>query len=58
MINYNMNIELIHGDCLQKLKDLPDNSVSSVVCDPPYGLSFMKSGGITMFHPLKYGPSV
>lgn len=36
-----MNIELIHGDCLQKLKDLPDNSVSSVVCDPPYGLSFM-----------------
>lgn len=36
-----MNIQLIHGDCLQKLKDLPDNSVSSVVCDPPYGLSFM-----------------
>jgi site-specific DNA-methyltransferase (adenine-specific) len=36
-----MNIQLIHGDCLDKLKDLPDNSVSSVVCDPPYGLSFM-----------------
>ena len=36
-----MHIQLLHGDCLQKLKDLPDNSVSSVVCDPPYGLSFM-----------------
>lgn len=36
-----MNIQLLHGDCLHKLKDLPDNSVSSVVCDPPYGLSFM-----------------
>jgi len=34
-------IELIHGDCLEKLKDLPDNSVDSIVTDPPYGLSFM-----------------
>lgn len=29
------------GDCLEKLKDIPDNSVDSVVTDPPYGLSFM-----------------
>lgn len=36
-----MNIELKHGDCLEKLKDLPDNSVDSIVTDPPYGLSFM-----------------
>lgn len=27
------------GDCLETLKTLPDNSVDSVVCDPPYGLS-------------------
>lgn len=27
------------GDCLDTLKTLPDNSVDSVVCDPPYGLS-------------------
>lgn len=32
---------LIHGDCLEELKKLPDNSVDSVVTDPPYGLSFM-----------------
>jgi hypothetical protein len=36
-----MKHKLIHGDCLEKLKELPDNSVDSVVTDPPYGLSFM-----------------
>lgn len=34
-------VKLIQGDCLQKMKEMPDNSVDSVVCDPPYGLSFM-----------------
>jgi DNA modification methylase len=29
------------GDCLEKLKDLEDNSIDSIVCDPPYGLGFM-----------------
>jgi len=29
------------GDCLGVLKAMPDNSVDSVVTDPPYGLSFM-----------------
>jgi len=33
--------EIIHGDCLEKLKELQDNSVDAVVTDPPYGLSFM-----------------
>lgn len=32
---------LLLGNCLETLKDLPDNSVDSVVTDPPYGLSFM-----------------
>ena len=29
------------GDCLDVLRTMPDNSVDSVVTDPPYGLSFM-----------------
>jgi len=29
------------GDCLKTLKDIPDNSVDSIVTDPPYGLNFM-----------------
>ena len=34
-------MNLHHGDCLHVLKGLPDNSVDSIVTDPPYGLSFM-----------------
>jgi len=33
--------ELIHGDCLEVLRSMPDCSVDAVVTDPPYGLSFM-----------------
>lgn len=32
---------IIAGDCLEKLKDIPDNSVDAVVSDPPYELGFM-----------------
>jgi DNA modification methylase len=34
-------VSLMLGDCLERLRELPDNSVDSVVTDPPYGLSFM-----------------
>jgi site-specific DNA-methyltransferase (adenine-specific) len=34
-------IELLHGDCLDRLRELPDCSVDACVTDPPYGLSFM-----------------
>ena len=36
-----MEKQLLLGDCLDRLKELPDNSVDSVVTDAPYGLSFM-----------------
>lgn len=32
-------VELLQGDCLEKMKDMPDESVDAVVCDPPYFLS-------------------
>lgn len=28
-----------HGDCLEALKELPDDSIDAIVTDPPYGLS-------------------
>lgn len=34
-------MKLLHGDCLDQLKTLADNSVDAIVTDPPYGLSFM-----------------
>lgn len=35
------NIKLLQGDCLEQMKNLPDNSVDTIITDPPYGLSFM-----------------
>lgn len=32
-------VRLFNGDSVEVLRQLPDNSVDSVVCDPPYGLS-------------------
>lgn len=36
-----MTVTLYHGDCLDILPMLADNTVDSIVTDPPYGLSFM-----------------
>jgi DNA modification methylase len=36
-----MRWHLHHGDCVAFMATLPAESVSSVVCDPPYGLGFM-----------------
>jgi len=33
--------KIIQGNCLEKLKELPDNSIDSIVTDPPYELGFM-----------------
>ena len=47
---------IIQGDCLEKLKDLKDNSVDAVVTDPPYGLvSIVKRFGKEGSAPAKYG---
>jgi len=32
---------VFHGDCREVLRGLPDNSIDSVVTDPPYELGFM-----------------
>jgi site-specific DNA-methyltransferase (adenine-specific) len=32
--------EIIHGNCLDVLRTIPDESVDSVITDPPYGVSF------------------
>jgi len=34
-------INLIHGDCLEEMKLIPENTIDAIVTDPPYGLSFM-----------------
>jgi site-specific DNA-methyltransferase (adenine-specific) len=34
-------IDLLLGDCLERMRELPDGCVDAIVTDPPYGLSFM-----------------
>jgi site-specific DNA-methyltransferase (adenine-specific) len=36
-------INLIHGDCLEEMKNIPDGSVDMVLTDPPYGMSYQSN---------------
>lgn len=47
-----MNIELIKGDCLEKMKDIEDKSVDMILCDLPYGTTACKWDTIIPFEPL------
>jgi len=33
--------KIIQGDSLEIMKEIPDNSIDTIITDPPYGLSFM-----------------
>ena len=35
-------MQLLHGDCLELLKNIPDKSIDMVLCDPPYGTTACK----------------
>lgn len=51
-----MTVRILIGDCRERLKDLPDNSVDSAVCDPPYHLtSIVKRFGSENAAPAKVG---
>lgn len=39
-----MGARVITGDCLEVMPTLEAGSVDAIVCDPPYGLSFMGKG--------------
>ena len=33
--------KIVQGDCLEVMKDIPDNSIDTIITDPPYGLKYM-----------------
>lgn len=35
-------IDLIHGDCLEEMKKIKDNSIDMILCDLPYGTTICK----------------
>lgn len=36
-----MTVRIIHGDCIEEMRKLDENSVDSMVVDGPYGIRFM-----------------
>jgi DNA modification methylase len=54
-----VSVRILVGEMQERLKDLPDDSVDSCVCDPPYHLTsiikrFSKCGGATRQLPKKH----
>lgn len=47
-----MEYKLYQGDCLEKMKDIPDKSIDMVLCDLPYGATSCKWDNVIPFEPL------
>lgn len=45
-------INLMLGDCLELMKNIPDKSVDMVLCDPPYGTTACKWDVVIPFEPM------
>lgn len=45
-------MELYHGDCLEIMKQIPDESVNLILCDLPYGTTACKWDTVIPFEPL------
>jgi site-specific DNA-methyltransferase (adenine-specific) len=50
-----MKIDLILGDCLEKMQDIPPASIDAIISDPPYGTTSCKWDSIIPFEPLWEG---
>ena len=46
------NIWLMQGDCLDRMKEIPDGSVDMILCDLPYGTTACKWDSVIPFEPL------
>lgn len=45
-------MKLLHGDCLELMKGIPDGSIDMILCDLPYGTTQCKWDSIIPFEPL------
>ena len=45
-------LRLIHGDCLEVMKTLPDASINAIITDPPYGTTACKWDSVIPFEPM------
>jgi site-specific DNA-methyltransferase (adenine-specific) len=42
-------IDLIQGDCLELMQNIPDNSIDAIITDPPYGITRSKIDALIPF---------
>ena len=49
-------VNLLHGDCLELMKDIPDESIDMILTDPPYGMNY-QSGYRKVTHDKIHGDS-
>jgi site-specific DNA-methyltransferase (adenine-specific) len=47
-----MKNQVLQGDCLELMKDIPDKSIDMILCDLPYGTTACKWDTIIPFEPL------
>ena len=45
-------LNLIHGDCLEMMKTIPDASIDAIITDPPYGTTACKWDSVIPFEPM------
>jgi site-specific DNA-methyltransferase (adenine-specific) len=45
-------IQLIKGDCLIEMQNIPDKSIDAIICDLPYGTTACKWDTVIPFEPL------
>ena len=50
--NIPANCSLLLGDCLERMKEIPDGSVDMILCDLPYGTTACKWDTVIPFEPL------
>ena len=43
---------IIYGDCLEKMKDVPEGSVDAIITDPPYGTTACKWDSVIPLEPM------
>jgi site-specific DNA-methyltransferase (adenine-specific) len=46
------DINLMQGDCLERMKEIPDGSVDMILTDPPYGTTACKWDSIIPLEPM------
>ena len=47
-----LNFQLLHGDTLERMREIPDGSIDMILCDLPYGTTACKWDTIIPFGPL------